>query len=122
LNEREGKRLLDAIRGWTDKAKISEQVLLNQRKQNNQEDARNFNILFSVLLGVITLVLIIVYIIINSNLRALRKAEAETADKNWVLAGSTELVKGMQGNKGIQELTQDIINHLSTDLNASVGA
>src|SRR5258706_13779298 len=81
----EGKRIEDEIRKAIDKAKGVEQSLLVERKQASEEDARNFNLIFIVLLLVIVGVLVVVYFIIASNLKALKKAEAETANKNWSL-------------------------------------
>ncbi|GHN00804.1 hypothetical protein WSM22_22930 [Cytophagales bacterium WSM2-2] len=118
----EGKRIEDDIRKTIDHAKGIEQTLLVQRRQASDADARSFNLIFIILLTVIVLVLIIVYFIIIANLRALRKAEKETADKNWSLSGSGELVKSMQGNKQLTDLAQAVINHLTTYLNAQIGA
>ncbi len=83
--------------------------------------ARNFNLVFIVLLLVIGIVLVAVYIIITANLKALRSAQTATADKNWILEGSSDLTKGMQGNKRVTEITQTIINYLTTYLNAQTG-
>ena len=118
----EGKRILDLIRKEVTDAQKVEQTLLVERKQTSAEDAHSFNLIFGVLLSVITIVLISVYIVISNNLKALKKAEQETAHKNWTLTGSGELIKDMQGNKQLTELTQTIINHLATWLNAQAGA
>lgn len=118
----EGKRILDEIRGLMLNARAMEQALLGERKQASEDDARNFNVIFGVLLAVIAIILVIVYFIIIANLKALRKAERETADKNWMLTGGSELTKATQGNKQIAELSQAIINHLATYLNAQIGA
>ena len=117
----DGKRLLDEIRATIDNAREIEQSLLAQRKQENTEDAKNFNFIFITLLLVIAIVLISVYFIITNNLKKLKKAEQEAAQKNWTLTGSSELTRGMQGNKQLKELAQTIISHLATWLNAQAG-
>jgi CheY-like chemotaxis protein/CHASE3 domain sensor protein len=117
-----GKRILDEIRVVINSSIEMAQTLLAQRKQISKADARNFDIIFIALLLTIAIVLISVYIIIIRNLRALKKAQDETADKNWSLAGSGDLAKHMQGNKLLPELTQSIVNHLATYLNAQMGA
>ena len=118
----QGKQLEDQVRRLIDNAEGIEQALLTERKQASEEDTRNFNLIFIFLLLVIAVVLVSVYIIITTNLRALKKAQDETADTNWNLSGSGSLVKNMQGNKQPAELAQAIINHLAVYLNAQVGA
>ena len=118
----EGKRIMDEVRRMIDHAKGIEETLLIERRQLSDEDTRNFNAIFIVLIVVIVLVLLGVYFIITTNLKALRKAEKETADKNWNLTGSGELTKGMQGNKELKELSQIIINHIAAYLNIQIGA
>ena len=88
----------------------------------SENDARNFNFIFIILVLVIVIVLVTVYIIIAANLRALRRAQTETANKNWILEGTSDLIKGMQGNKQVTELAQTIINYLATYSNALIGA
>ncbi|MCW3085186.1 MAG: signal transduction histidine kinase [Bacteroidetes bacterium] len=116
-----GKRMMDSLRVMITGAKDVEQQLLVKRQQTSENDARNFNLVFIMLLLVIVLVLVVVYFIINTNLKALKRAEDETARKNWTLAGSSELVKGMQGNKSVTELAQTVINHLARYLNIPIG-
>jgi len=118
----EGKKILDDIRKMIGNAQAVEQGLLSEREKTSKGDAHNFNLIFIVLLGIILIVLISVYFIIAGNLRALRKAEKETADKNWSLSGSGGLIKNMQGNKQLTELAQIIINHLTGWLDAQAGA
>jgi CheY-like chemotaxis protein/CHASE3 domain sensor protein/putative methionine-R-sulfoxide reductase with GAF domain len=118
----EGRRLLDEVRATIEDSREIEQALLAQRKQANTEDAQNFNYIFIALLSVIAIVLIAVYFIVINNLKALKKAEQESAQKNWALTGSAELATGMQGNKQLTELAQTIINHLAAWLNAQGGA
>ena len=60
--------------------------------------------------------LIGVYIIITVNIRALKKAEAETSEKNWTLGGSEELVRNLQGNKNVKDLAYSAISHLANYL------
>ena len=118
----EGKRIEDGIRKIIDRSRQMEQKLLLERRQASDEDARNFNIVFAILFVIIIIVLISVYIIITTNLRALRKAELETADKNWLLSGNTELNNKIQGEKEVNDLAQEIINQLTSYLKAQIGA
>ena len=118
----EGKKIEDGIRAMIDKARSIEQALLTERRQASDDDARNFNIVFGILLLIIILVLVSVYIIITANLKALKKAEKETSDKNWLLAGNTELSNKTQGEKEIHELANAIINQLTPYMNAQIGA
>ncbi len=118
----EGKRIEDEIRKMIDSAKGIERTLLAERRRASEGDANNFNLIFIVLLSAIVLVLLVVYFLIRANLKALRRAESETANKNWNLSGSGELIKGMQGNKSLAELSQTIINQLATYLSAHIGA
>src|SRR6218665_3967355 len=122
ISSGEGKMLQDEIRKTIKEASDLEYVLLDERDKTSKSDINNFNSLFIFLLLVIPLVLISVYIIIITNLRALKKAEDETAQKNWVLTGSGDLVKEMQGNKNVKELTQVVVEHLAQYLNAQVAA
>lgn len=117
-----GKELQDQIRELIQEAKTIEEKLLADRSLASERDSDNFNILLIILLVVIGLTLLIVYFIITTNLSALRKAERETADNNWNLTGSSELVKSMQGNKRLNELCTNIINQLVNYLNAQIGA
>ena len=118
----EGKRIEDSIRNTIEKSRGIEQGLLAERKQTSDEDAHNFNVIFTVLLLIIIVVLISVYLIITANLKALKKAETETANKNWLLAGNTELNDQIQGEKEVKELGQEIINQLTIYIKAQIGA
>ena len=117
-----GKEIMDEIRDRLQRAKTVEEDLLAQRQESSEQGARNFNLIFSLLMGVIVLVLAAVYFIIITNLRALRRAEKEAAEKNWNLAGASALTKGMQGNQTVNELASVVINHMVTYLDASTGA
>lgn len=122
IEEGSGMRLQNQIRAHIANAKqIADNQLLEGTKAS-AEDTNRFNSIFIALLLIILATLLGVYLVITSNLRALRKAERETAEKNWNLSGSGELVKAMQGNKRVRELSQTIITHLGTYLNAQIGA
>lgn len=112
------RQMLQYIRNMVSKTKAVEQQLLNQRKLASETDTRNFNILFIILLFVIAFTLVMVYILIITNLRALRRAEKEAENKNWNLEGSRNLIRSIQGNKQPVELAEIVINHLVTYLNA----
>jgi len=116
------KIILDKIRKVIANAEGVENDLLIQRDKASADDLRDFNVVFIVLLSIIAIVLISVYLVISSNLRALRKAEKEAAEKNWNLAGSEELIKNMQGNMEVNELCQIVIDHIASYLEAQLGA
>lgn len=118
----EGKRIEDEIRRTIDKSREIEQTLLVERKQASDDDAGNFNLVFGVLLLIIISILSIVYKIITTNLIALKKAENETAAKNWLLTGSTELNEKLKGDQRIEELANNTISFLCTYLKATIGA
>jgi CheY-like chemotaxis protein/CHASE3 domain sensor protein/putative methionine-R-sulfoxide reductase with GAF domain len=117
-----GKNMLDDIRTLIGDAMRLENDLLEKREKISDADTREFNRVFMILLLIIALVLISVYIVITINLRALKKAERETADKNWVLEGSGKLAEGMQGNKNPLELASAVVSHLATYINLSTAA
>jgi len=118
----EGKQIQDRIRKIIERAEAIEFTLLAERKQTSIDDASNFNIVFVILLLIIILVLVTVYIIVSSNLRALKRAEAETAAKNWLLTGSTELNDKLKGDQSIKDLASNTISFLCTYLKANIGA
>jgi CheY-like chemotaxis protein/signal transduction histidine kinase/CHASE3 domain sensor protein len=118
----EGKRIQDELRKIAGNAKGLEQELLAQRTRSSEEEVDSFNLVFISMLLIILVVLAVIYFIIMTNLKALRAAETEAANRNWNLSGSSELTRGMQGNKHVKELGQLIINHLGTYFNAQMGA
>ncbi len=115
------KQMLQQIRNQVSKSKNIEQQLLDERKQDSENDTRTFNILFLILLLVIAATLIVVYILITTNLRALKGAEKEAKNKNWNLEGNRDLIRSLQGNKAIKDLAEAAINHLTTYLDAQAG-
>ena len=117
----QGKVLLDGIRKIIGNCKEIENTLLDQRKKESEEDARNFNTVFIALLVVIAIVLVSVYLIISTNLRALKKAEQESANKNWLLTGNFNLNEKTRGEKAEAELAQAVIDQVCSYLNAQVG-
>jgi CheY-like chemotaxis protein/CHASE3 domain sensor protein/putative methionine-R-sulfoxide reductase with GAF domain len=117
----EGKKIQDRIRTIVASSKLHANELLADRKLTSDRDARNFTMIFIILLAIITLVLITVYIIITRNLRALKIAEKESADKNWLLSGSFELNEKTRGEREPVELAQVVIEQLCSYLNAQVG-
>jgi CheY-like chemotaxis protein/CHASE3 domain sensor protein/putative methionine-R-sulfoxide reductase with GAF domain len=118
----EGRRLEDAIRNKIHYAQSIEQTLLKERQVASEKEVFRFNVVFVILCCAIIAVLVTLYLIIIVNLRALRKAEASSAENNWRLTGSSELIKSMQGNKGLHELGDTIISHLAAYLNVQLGA
>ncbi|MGC4101140.1 response regulator [Ferruginibacter sp.] len=122
ISEGQGKRIQDEIRRMVNSDKEVENNLLVERKRTSEEDARNFNMIFLLLLAVIAVVLISVYFIINTNLRALRKAEQESSNKNWLLSGSFELNEKTRGERDAVELSQAVIEQLCNYIKAPIGA
>ncbi|KIA87739.1 hypothetical protein OA85_00520 [Flavobacterium sp. AED] len=118
----EGKQLQDEIRRIIDKAQESEQTLLAERIEISQDDASKFNIVFGVLLLIIVMILVVVYTIVTENLKALKSSESETANKNWLLTGNSELNEKLIGDQSIAQLANSTISFLCTYLNANIGA
>lgn len=119
---REGKQIQDEIRKTIEKAQEVERTLLAQRVQESQNDASKFNFVFAVLLLVIGMILIAVYTIIATNLKALKKSESETAGKNWLLTGNAELNEKLIGDQNIIQLANSTISFLCTYMKANIGA
>lgn len=117
-----GKRLQDELKQLINHSRDIEYKLLAERKLASENDARNFNLVFAALLVIILIVLIAVYAIIITNLRALKRAEEETENKNWLLTGSSGLNDEIQGEKQIQNLAQDVINQICNYTGARIGA
>jgi CheY-like chemotaxis protein/signal transduction histidine kinase/CHASE3 domain sensor protein len=119
--EGKSREVLREIRNIITKSKNTELELLEQRKLNSERDTRNFTILFIILLVTVGVTLIIVYFLIITNLRALRLAQNETANKNWNLEGNRNLIRSIQGNKPLTDLAEIVVNHLTTYLQAQAG-
>jgi len=118
----EGRLIEDEIRKILGKAEGVENTLLAERKLESNNDASNFNLVFGILLLIIIAILIIVYNIVIANLRALKRAETETAAKNWLLTGNTELNEKINGDQSIEELANNSISFLCAYLKGTIGA
>ncbi len=118
----EGRRIENEILKKIDESQEIEQNLLIERKKNSADEAGDFNLVFVTLLLVIVAILFIVYRIIVSNLKALKKAESMADDKNWLLSGNTELTNRIQGERNVHELAREVIGQLSTYLKGQIGA
>lgn len=116
-----GKQIQDEIRRLVANSKDIENKLLNERKKASETDASNFNTIFIFLLIIIAIVLLSVYLIITANLKALKIAEQESADKNWILTGNVNLNEKTRGEKTVKELSQIIIDQLCKYLKAQIG-
>jgi CheY-like chemotaxis protein/CHASE3 domain sensor protein len=116
------KSILDNIRKEIRDARAIEEGLLVQRKEESEEDARNFNRISIILVITIAVVLLSVYFIIIANFRALRQAQTDAMNKNLILEGTSGLTKEIQGNIQLRDLAQTVINYLAVYTNASVGA
>jgi CheY-like chemotaxis protein/CHASE3 domain sensor protein/putative methionine-R-sulfoxide reductase with GAF domain len=121
FNSGKGKQLQDEIRQMITSANSLENELLTKRKALSEEDAGSFNMLLFALVAVMVVVLMVVYFIITNNLNALRKAEKEREEKNWILTGSYELNEKTRGELQTDQLAKIIVGHLCTYLNAQVG-
>jgi len=117
-----GKESQDRIREIIYSIQNLELSLLADRKQTSDDDADNFNLVFVILMGIIILVLIVVYNLVSSNLKTLKRAEAETKSKNWLLTGNTELNEKLIGDKSLEELANNTIVFLCSYLKAQIGA
>ena len=118
----EDKRIEDGIRKIIEKAVGVENILLAERKLESNKDSSNFNFVFGILLIVIISILIIVYNIVTANIKILKIAETETAAKNWLLTGNTELNEKINGDQSIEELANNTISFLCNYLKANIGA
>ncbi|HWZ21065.1 MAG TPA: response regulator, partial [Cytophagaceae bacterium] len=92
-----------------------------KRIKTSEDDTRDFNTVFILLLLIISAVLVVVYIIISINLRALRKAEKESNNKNWLLTGNFELNEKTRGEREAKELSASVISQLCNYLEAQIG-
>ena len=118
----EGKRIQDNITKIVNRAKVVEQDLLAERKKTSDSDASNFYLILNVFVALIIGILIIVYIIIFRNLRALKQAVAENISKNWLVTGNSELNAKLIGDKSIEQLANNAISFFCTYLKANIGA
>ncbi len=118
----EGKEAQGKIREIIGRARNIENVLLTERKQTSEADAGFFNLVFIVLLLIIIIFLLVAYNIMTSNLKILERAEAETALKNWLLTGYTDLNEKLKGDQTIEELSNNTIALLCNYLKANIGA
>ncbi len=118
----EGKKIQDEIRETINKAQETEHTLLTERIQASEKDAGNFNLVFAILLLIIILILAVVYTIVAANLKALKNAESETASKNWLLTGNSELNEKLIGDQSIAQLANNTISFLCNYLKANIGA
>ncbi|MFN8299252.1 MAG: response regulator [Chitinophagales bacterium] len=122
ISEGEGTRMLKEIRTVTQRAEETENTLLAERQKASDDDAGNFLLTSLFMVLIIFAVLVAVYFIINTNLKALRKAEDENAAKNWSLTGTVELNNVLRGEKDVHALAEEVVTQLSRYLNAQVGA
>ena len=117
-----GKKLGDELRATIENGKEIESALLDKRNEESEQDISRFNAVFATLLAIILVVLIAVFVVINSNLRALKAAQQESNDKNWLLTGNFELNEKIRGEQSETELSKAIISQLCTYLNMQIGA
>ncbi|OAB29460.1 Signal transduction histidine kinase [Flavobacterium fryxellicola] len=118
----EGKQIQDEIRNLVYQAQETENLLLTERIQASEADASRFNIVFAILLLIITLILVVVYTIVTTNLQALKSYELETISKNWLLTGNSALNEKLIGDQSMIELANNTISFLCSYLQANIGA
>ncbi len=116
------RKILNEIRNLVAVARTVEEGLLIQRKGESEKDASGFSRLFILLVTSILVILSIGYLFIMNNIRLLRKLEKESADKNWILIGTEEVVRCMQGDKSTTKLGQDVLSCISRYLQIPLGA
>ncbi|MEJ7586546.1 MAG: response regulator [Ferruginibacter sp.] len=117
----DGKLIQEAVRKIIDRAERLEHTLLNKRKKITDREATNFNLVFGTVLFIFVIILCGVYILISKNLHSLEKSETESANKNWLLTGNTELNNKIQGEKKVSDIAQEVINQVTTYLEAQIG-
>lgn len=122
VSDGDGKRFQEEIKSILNDCERIENNLLNDRQKANENESRNFNAIFVLLLFVIALVLVAMYAIITTNLKALKKAERESNEKNWLLTGNFELNETMRGEREVAELSQSVVTKVCKYLNAQIGA
>ncbi len=122
ISKGEGKIIQDEIRRIVTNARNIEIRLLEQRKLISESDAQNFTTLFISLLIIIGLTLFIVYWVITRNLKALKRAQAETAEKNWMLTANAQLNDRIRGEMSAEALSQAAIEHLCEYFESQAGA
>jgi len=118
----QGNQIQDRIRKIVDGAQQSENLLLTQRTGASKDDVRRFNLAFIIFVLIVILILVFVYAIVINNLRALKRAEAETVRKNWQLTGNTDLSIKLIGVQLTEELASNSIRFLCNYLKANIGA
>jgi len=99
-----------------------EKNLLTERRQTSINEAGKSKIIFLGLFSFIVIVLVIVYRIIISNLKQIKKSDDETLKRNWLLAGNAGLNKKLNGIRSIEQLMTNTISYLCTYLNSQIGA
>ncbi len=109
------------IRTTISNARNVENELLQKRELQSAEDSASFTRLFVVLLVVIVLVLLAMYFIITTNIHALRRLEKDASENNKILAATGALVRGMQGDKTLPLLGDEVLRQLVSYLNAAMG-
>lgn len=106
----ESRKVLNEIRTLVGSIRSTEENLLIERKRVSDQDASEFSTLFFILIGSILMVLIVGYLFVINNIKLLRKLEKDSNDKNWILTGTEDVVKCMQGDKVINQLGQDVLS------------
>jgi CheY-like chemotaxis protein/CHASE3 domain sensor protein/putative methionine-R-sulfoxide reductase with GAF domain len=117
-----GKQLQDSIKKVIIRAITFENTLLTERRITSETETQNFNSLFNTLLIIIAIVFISVYLLITANLRALKRAEQESSNKNWLLTGNFELNEKTRGEQIERDLAKVVISQICNYLNAQIGA
>lgn len=116
-----GKELQEELKQTISNCLLAETELLATRKVLADNESRSFNSTFLFLIIAIGLIMSAIYWMISKNLAALRKAEKESNEKNWLLGGSFDLTEKTRGEQDPAALAQTIIEYICNYLKAQVG-
>lgn len=116
-----GRMLQEQLRNIVNEIIAGENKLLTSRKMLTEQESARFNKAFLLMVLVMVVVLTGIYFIINNNLTALKKAEQESREKNWLLTGSYELNERTRGELHPRTIAQSAIVYLCEYLKAQAG-
>lgn len=116
-----GKQLQEELKQMIRECVAAETDLLTKRKIVAEGESKSFNSTFLFLIIAIGIIMSAIYWMITRNLSALRKAEKESSEKNWLLSGSFDLAEKTRGEQAPAALAQTIIEYICNYLKAQVG-